>query len=285
MGYQNFNQVMADYSAAGGTIKIPFMKTTGTQTAAIGYTWWQRAGIPNVGLVPTGILVGSQLSGSSPGGLWFNNCDTTGSKCLHLLKFGVGRNSSAVTIPGTYLLADRLAHGQVPANNATGSFAPNIIGSHRLEAGKGGFIVIEVTQALAPAGSTSTFQLEYINENNVAGRTTPIITTVAASVIERFPYANYFFVPLGSYDQGVRAITGYQKVGTNLFSGGSLTIALINPISWIGGDTYCFYNEKENSVQIQNLTKIPNDACLTFYGMPQTVATADLMGEIVLGAE
>lgn len=275
VGFATF-QAYKDAVGTSGRFRTVHKVPT-TQVANVPQTFWRHAGMPAAGTVPTVGLGGAVKTDKDTVGA-IETINAAAGENNYLARVRVDRATATVLTPGTYILCDRLAHANVAHNQATGAFSPVIDGTDRLNAGEGAMILLEVTTALSAASNTIT--LTYTNQDDLGGQVTQNIVTVASSIVDRVPYADYIWVNLQAGDRGARTITNWTLVsGTGT---GNITIALVRPLAWLPQILFPYPNEREFGVMKQYLEHIRNGSCLFFIQVPSNTSTAVFAGGLTI---
>lgn len=239
--------------------KIPWLKKLpATSVANILNSFWQGAGLPGAGSLPTsGVGNGRVCTSSTTGALPMVNAPT--NETLHLVSFEAGV-SSVSTVYGGILLVDRicdvqLAHNE-PTNTITGCTATSRLPAASA-AEAGGLIFCEVTSAFSGASNTLTFG--YTNQDGNAATSGNVVTV--ASAAQGRTISNDFFVPLASGDSGARAITSVTLVSGS--ATGSFLATIVRPLCYL--PTFGAQNmEKDCALETVAMDRIYDASCLSF---------------------
>lgn len=262
----------------GSLSRIVFYKSLPSTTVArVCHTTWTSTGTPIAGANPTlGPANGRVPSSYTLGALNYGFGSASSPNNKFLLGFGAQSSST-----GTLILCDRIADVNLSIAAVASTAITGCTGVSRLDpAGQtappyreGGLITTEVTSALSAAANTIT--LLYTNQDGTGSRTATI-TTVSSAIVGRTCEINPF-VTLQAGDTGVRSIDNVTITGS---ATGNINLVLVRPLAWLPIQTANVWCERDYSVEILNMDRLFEYACLSMMWLPSAAATATFTGEI-----
>jgi len=266
-GFANYDAIINALTTGKGQQKF-FQKASITSVAAFWYRLWNAAGMPGAGVDPTPALQGQIPARDIAGALAQNNPISPAT--LHMLSFGAGGGTQ-----GTLMIYDRLLHiGGISLTvntlqTFTGTLAPS-----RHSDGIGNLLLLEITTA--SSATASTFTVTYTNEHDVTGR----VATLVGGLIAVEPVNRCYFLALQAGDHGVKSVQSCQ-LGTAK-TGGVANLIILNAaeivcVPWVANS----WTERDLVLQMANLPRILDDACLALMVLASTTSTGMIYGRLV----
>lgn len=264
-GFATYDQIINALTTGKGQL-IFFQKASITSVAAFWYRLWNAAGAPGPGVDPTPALQGQIPARNIAGALAQNN--PIAPATLHMISFGSGGGTL-----GSLMIYDRLLHvGGISLTinslqTFTGTLAPS-----RHSDGIGNQILVEITTATTATAATLT-----VTYTNTLDQTkTATITLAAAEPVNRC-----YFLNLAAGDLGVKTLVSCQLSAAK--TAGVANIALLNGaeivvVPWVANQ----WTERDLVLQMANLPRVLNDACLTLMILASTTTTGIIFGRLQL---
>jgi len=264
-GFSNYDQIINALSTGKGQLLF-FQKASITSVAAFWYRLWNAAGMPGAGSDPTG-LTGVVPTRATAGALGQNNPISPAT--LHMLSFGAGGGTM-----GLLMIYDRLWHvGGISLNSTSAQSISAPQGPTRHSDGIGNQLLVEITTA---GGTTAaTINVSYTNTDNVSGRTASI--ALPASV----PVNRCYFLNLQAGDRGVKSVqsvTMSAAMGAGVANLVLLNAAEVVVVPWVANQ----WTERDLVLQMANLPRALDDACLALMVLASTTSTGIIYGRLQL---
>lgn len=290
MGFSGVDDII--YRSSGSFAQaIPFYRLAGfTQTAVCGTSFYRFSGFPSWNTTTGGVYpaVGKTatiLSQSMSGALTFQAAPSGTYNYVTGIAFGATLGSAI----GTAFLVDWIAHCQLNLSETNGNFT-GFSAVDRLEAtgtfNAGAKIWCEVSENLS--NTISQFTFTYTNQDGIAGRVTPVITTRPSATLGTSILPNSgTFIPLQGADLGVRSIESIQFLSGSTISTGKYLVALVRPLQTL------WFNSNMNGlvvVDFDYVTAMPtperiyDDSYLSFVMWPATTIQFQAAGQVRLVA-
>ena len=266
-GFANYDAIINALTTGKGQQKF-FQKASITSVAAFWYRLWNAAGVPGAGVDPTPALQGQVPARDIAGALAQNNPISPAT--LHMLSFGAGGGTM-----GTLMIYDRLWHvGGISLTVNTLQTFTGVVAPSRHSDGIGNLLLVEITTA--STATASTFTVNYTNEHDVSGRQATLVGGFVASE----PVNRCYFLALQASDHGVKSVQSCQ-LGTAKTAGVAnlilLNAAEIACVPWVANS----WTERDLVLQMANLPRLLDDACLTLMVLASTTSTGMIYGRLV----
>lgn len=280
MSFSSFDDFLS-CALRGKYQRIIVQKLLGsTSTNRVWYSTWISDGQPTTGSYGSvGLANGRVCNQSTSGAIIFATASSGNS--LYLLNCSIITNTAS-SILSFNSLVDRISDCTILHSSSTGTIT-GLDATSRLGPatgrGDGAQIFIEVQSTLS-AGS-NTFQLQYTNQNGIAGRLTPQFSTVAARGNANVA-TNTLYIPLQNGDTGVRSIQAItQSAGT---ATGQMTICLVKQLYENNLVILGSMVSKDTITDIHQLPPVYNDSCLMFLNVTHTAGgNRPIYYELTLG--
>jgi hypothetical protein len=280
-GFPTVDSVINSWSVNRKGQKLLFNKVMASVSVAnVPHTIWTATGIPSagaygsVGRANGRVCYGAQNAGFTAGAFRYQNA--TGGTTQHIISLGGCSITASAT--GSLLLVDRISDCLLAHAEATGAVT-GVTATSRLNAtttpGDGCQIWCEVQSAFSAGSNTIAFG--YTDQLGNASHTTPGMVTVASAIVGRSVNTN-LWQALQAGDTGVRSIENVTL--TSGSATGQYAVALVKPIGSIPMPAVAQYVERDFVVELPNLERIPDDACLQLIYIPTAAVTATIIGEI-----
>jgi len=266
-GFSTYDQIINALTTGKGQLLF-FNKASITSVVAFLYRLWNAAGNPPAGSDPTG-LVGAACTKALTGALPFNN--PTSPATLHMLSLGVGGPTMGVLI-----IYDRLWHvGGISLTSTTTQTFTGVQAPTRHANGVGNKLALEITTATTGT-SAVTITVTYTNTNDVTGRQATLTTPAAAQPVNRVHLFN-----LQAGDVGVKSVQSIILSAS--MTAGVANLIMFNDaelaaVPWIANQ----WTERDLVLQMSNLPRVLDDACLAFMILPSGTSTGLLFGRLQL---
>lgn len=263
---------------SGKVQRIFWEKTPTASGAYFTVSFWAADGIPTSGSYGTlGNANGRVCTQATSGALQF--VTASAGKSLYLINAGVNFITSQNSA-GTFLMFDRISDCLIPHSASSGSIS-GLDATSRLGpttgAGDGAQIFIEAQTSLSPV---NTFQIEYTNQNGVAGRFTPTFPLGAGIRAINQTLTSQLYAPLQTGDTGVRSIQGINRISGAVT--GQIAICLVKPLVELTVARAGILAWRDFIYDIRFLPKIYDNSCLMFAYATPANATLAAAGDIYL---
>jgi len=264
-GFATYDQIINALTTGKGQLQF-FQKASITSVAAFWYRLWNAAGMPGVGVDPTPALQGQIPARNIAGALAQNN--PTVPATLHVLSFGAGGGTL-----GSLMIYDRLWHvgGISLTINTLQSFTGVVAPSRHVD-GINNLLVLEITTA--STATASTFTVNYTDEHDAA-------KTATWALIAAEPVNRCYFLSLAAGSHGIKSVQSCQ-LGTAKTAGVAnlvlLNAAEIVVVPWVANQ----WTERDLVLQMANLPRVLDDACLALMVLASTTSTGAIMGRLQL---
>jgi hypothetical protein len=266
-GFANYDQIINALTTGKGQL-IFFQKASITSVAAFWYRLWTAAGFPGAGSEPSPALQGAVPTKDAAGALPIKN--PISPAILHMLTFGAGGPAL-----GSLMIYDRIWHvGGINLNintlqSFTGTLAPT-----RHSDGIGNQLLIEITTV---SGSTTTTIT--VNYTNTADQAKQATVTLPASAQ---PVNRVWFLSLASGDLGVKSVQSIQ-LSAATGAAGVANLVMFNSaetavVPWAANQ----WTERDLVLQMANLPRILDDACLALMVLASATSTNVITGRLQL---
>jgi hypothetical protein len=136
----------------------------------------------------------------------------------------------------------------------------------------GNFVFPEIGTVL-PATAHNHTVCQYTDQGSNAAQVIPSIAGIsagAANAVDLPPFN--WFMPLAAGDDGIKALTQIQTSAA--VATGTIDFVMGHPISFLPCPLVSLMNDTDGVYTAFNLTRIYDNACLTFMEMPKPAATA-----------
>lgn len=271
--FASIDAVIAAFTGGKGQV-IPFMKT-GTASNAIGNgeDLWIAAGHPAAGAAGAAAPGGTAHTSANTGALPFKNVGTANTG--HYLNWSL----TASVINNSLMLYDRL-FSVAKTMNSTATEAVTGVPT-RYQSGTpgaadyiGGNFVFPMNPTTVLAATAHNWTVcQYTDQASGTGNSFPVIAGVSAGTVGGVDLAaGYWFMPLATGDDGVKALTQMQCSAA--VATGTITFVVAHPIAVNAcpvANLACLDDGLYTSL---NLSPIFDNACLAFLELPKPATTA-----------
>lgn len=285
MPFTSYDDLIGEMTA-GKRLALPFCKPA--TTAPVANNWyhlWPVGGYPAAGTYPGTALAFQRTTETTTGALYHGGNKSTDTK--HLIYKMVMSNAAE---PKILMLVDMVGYyapftQSTSSQNFDNTNAPNrYVGS-----GEGGLLPVMVNAGSTAMGATASniTVLTYVNQDGTTGRlmpTTPSVavtvstalhtTTLGARVITTVAGP---WIPLQAGDCGVRSLTNITFSAANT---GTMAILLVRPLACIPFPAANVPTERDLVMQVANLERIYDGACLTWLVYVSAATAFTVVGQI-----
>jgi hypothetical protein len=267
-GFASYDQIINALTTGKGQL---FFLTKASATSVIGFLYrlWNAAGNPAAGSEPSPALQGFAPTKDTVGAIPFAN--PTAPATLHMLSFGAG----GATL-GSLILYDRLWHaGGISLTSVTTQTFTGVTAPTRHTNGIGNKLALEITTATTGT-SAVTITVTYTNTLDQTGRTATFTTPAATQPVNRVHIFN-----LQAGDVGVKSVQSIILSGS--MSAGVANLIMFNDaeivvVPWFAN----MFTERDLVLQMANLPRVLDDACLALMVQPSTTSTGIIYGRLQL---
>lgn len=268
MGFTNYDQIINALTSGKGQL-ILLYKASITSVAAFWYRLWNATGFPSAGVDPTPALQGYAPTKATVGAIPFNNPISPAT--LHMLSFGAGGPTL-----GSLILYDRLWHvGGISLTSIVSQAFTGVLAPTRHTGGIGNLLALEITTATTGT-SAVTITVTYTNTLDQTGRTATFTTPAATQPVNRVHLFN-----LQAGDVGVKSVQSIILSAT--MTAGVANLIMFNSaevviVPWFAN----MFTERDLVLQMTNLPRVLDDACLALMVMPSATSTGIIYGRLQL---
>jgi hypothetical protein len=263
---------------SGGNSGTPenlfFHKVPRTAGAAVtapiagrGASIWIYDGMPAAGAVPTTAAIPTLATN---GAIPFTA--PTGGRDKHLISVSI-----APTVPGVYLLYDRLLHiGGLNATLTTSQTVQGSPASPALTRNTGGAGNIAFYEIYTIIGTTSTtLTMTYTNQEGTGSRTSTMnIGGTAFREVTRMQR-----IPLAAGDTGIQSVQSVQLTATT-GTAGNFGITIAQPLALIPVGAGGLMGWRDYTTGLPGIPVIDDNACLALMYIPNVATAVELFGSL-----
>jgi hypothetical protein len=284
MAFSSYDDLISEIGA-GKRLQNPWCKlATTAPIAANWYHMWPVGGQPTSGAMYTGTALQFQrTTDTTVGALYTGGNVSTDTKHM-IYQWAM---TSAGATPPSIMVVDMVGYYPLTQSASLQSF-DNTNGPNRYNsAGQGGLQMALVNGAAGGATASNINALNYVDQDGNAGAI-PTNPVNAVTVSSTLPTVNLGartltstgagpFLPLGAGDCGVRSLTNITFSAANT---GLEAIVLCRPLAMIPCPTALIPGERDMVMQIANLERIYDGACISFFVFFPVATGANLTGQI-----
>jgi hypothetical protein len=266
-GFASYDQIINALTTGKGQLFF-LQKASATSVAGFLYRLWNAAGNPAAGSEPSPALQGFAPTKATVGAIPFAN--PTSPATLHMLSFGAG----GATL-GSLILYDRLWHvGGISLTSITTQTFTGVLAPTRHTDGVGNKLALEITTATTGT-SAVTITVTYVDtldQTHTATFTTPAATQ---------PVNRVHIFNLQAGDVGVKSLV-------SIILSGSMTAGVANLIMFNDAEIVVvpwfanMFTERDLVLQMANLPRVLDNACLALMVQPSTTSTGIIYGRLQL---
>lgn len=264
-GFASYDQIINALTTGKGQSKL-LQKASVVSVAGNWYRLWAAAGFPGVGAEPSPALQGIVPTKDTVGAIPFNNPISPAT--LHMLTFGAG----GATL-GALAIFDRLWHvGGISLTVNTLQTFTGVLAPTRHVDGINNLLLLEITTATTATAATLT-----VNYTNTLDQAKAATLALAAAE----PAIRCYFVPLVAGDLGVKTLVSCQLSVAK--TAGVANLLLLNSaefttVPWVANS----WTERDLVLQMANLPRILDDACLSLMVLASATSTGAIIGKLVM---
>lgn len=262
-GFASLSDLIAEATVNGKSQDLWFSKTGATGVANSSNTLWFTAGTPTAGSAGAALATGTDCTNATTGALVQTN--PTGGDTLHIVTQymmpSVGSNC--------LLMFDRLWHGLAAASTAgaqTVTMTPA-----RYTSGYDNFVTVEISSNLGATAHTWT--ITYTDTVPNAAETTAGNVGLSSGITPRLDVAANaaWAAVLNSGDRGITDLTQFTA-GASVTGG--MNVVMGHPLGYIPQSTAQQMTVLDGINSAFNLTRIVDNACLSFFELYKLATTA-----------
>lgn len=284
MTFASYDSLITSMTA-GKRLVLPWTKNaTTTPAAATWYSMWPVAGQPGAGVWNANDLTFHRTTDTTTGALYHGGNKSTDTKHL-LYLMGL---ASAGSPPPLIMLVDMVGYygpfAQVAGSQTlTNTNAPDRYTS----AGQSGLQAVVVCTAVGGATASNITVLTYTDQDGNGASNIPTTTPVAVTVSAAAPTTTLGarvvttvagpFLPLAAGDCGMQSI---QNITFSAANTGNYAIHMVKPLAMLPLATANVPSERDLVMQIANLERVYDGACLTWLVYFPAATGSTLVGEI-----
>lgn len=284
MGFTSYDDLISEITA-GKRLVLPWQKNPSTApVAANWYSMWAVGGYPGAGAMFTGASLAHQRTTDlTTGSLYHGGNKTPDTK--HLIY--INALASAGATPPIVMLVDLVGYYPL-ATGFSGALQTmdNTNGPNRyVSAGESGLQAVLVNGALNGA-TVNISSLNYTDQDGNAGAmpTTPTVAVTGAAVLPTATLGARVlttiggpFIPLAAGDCGMRTIVNVTSSGAMT---GLLAFLMVKPLATLPLPAALIPSERDLVMQLANLERVYDGACLSWLVFFPVATGATLTGEI-----
>lgn len=283
MAFTSYDSIISAITA-GQRLPLPWSKNATTAPAATTwYSLWPVGGQPAAGTWVANNLTFNRTTDATLGALYHGGNVSTNVKSL-LYMMG---NASAGAPPPLLMLVDQVGYYGPLSQSATLQNLTNTTAPDRyVTAGQSGLQAVVVCTAVGGATASNITALAYTNQAGTGSRAMPTSTVVAVTVSAAAPTTTLGarvvttvagpFLPLQQGDTGMISI---QSITFSAANTGSYAIHMVRPLAMLPLATANVPSERDLVMQIANLERVYDGACLTWLVYFPTATGATILGE------
>jgi hypothetical protein len=283
MAFTSYDDLISEM-VAGKRLVLPWAKNPTTACVATNwYSMWPVGGIPGSGALFTGTALDfSRTTDVTPGALYHGGNKSTDTKHL-IYQWGL---ASAGTTPPVFMLIDLVGYYPLTPSGSLQEMTNGTGPDRYVSAGQSGLQAVLVNGAAT--GSTAAYigSLNYVDQDGNAGAmpTSPQVTVTVSAVLPTATLGARVlttvggpFIPLAAGDCGMRSITDVTWSAGNT---GLHAFLLVKPLAILPTPAALVPAERDHVMQIANLERIYDGACLSWLVFFPTATGAALQGSI-----
>lgn len=232
------------------------------------YSLWPVGGVPQAGSFAGAALDFIQTNDTTAGAIHCNG--NVSAETKHLISAMV--QATGGSTPPTLMLVDMVGYYTFLQNAASQNFTNGTPPNRYNANGQGGLQMCMVASAVGDATASTIDILTYVDQDGNAG-VVPVLPTLPTTVSCAAPtttlgarVCNFAigspFLPLAAGDCGVQQCTNIDCSAA--VNGGNKTLMLVRPICIIPCPTVQIGSQRDFVLQISNMERIYDGACLTF---------------------
>jgi len=282
MAFVSYDDLITEM-VAGKRLVLPWAKshTTAPTAALTWYSLWMVGGQPTSGVYTGSNLVHTRTTDLTAGALYHGGDKTPDTK--HLIYMNA--LSSAGAISPTLMLCDQVGYYPIDTYSSTVQFTlDNATGPDRyVSDGQSGLQAVVISHGTTVAGTIT--QLAYVDQDGNAGSmpTTPAVALTAGLIgtgtlgSRVITIVSGPFLPLAAGDCGMRSITTATVTETGAIP---FRILMVKPLAVIPTPVAGVPGERDLVMQIANLERVYDDACLMWLAWFGSATATTLTGEV-----
>jgi hypothetical protein len=282
MPFVSYDDLISEMTA-GKRLVLPWAKshTTAPTAALTWYSLWMVGGQPTSGVLTGTNLTFTRTTDATLGALYHGGDKSADTK--HLIYMNA--LSSAGAISPTLMLVDQVGFYPIDTYTSTTQFTcVNTAGPDRyVSAGQSGLQAVVISHGTTVAGTIT--QLQYVDQDgNTGNMPTTSAVSLTAGLIGTATLGSRVitnvagpFLPLGAGDCGMRSIGTVTVTETGAIP---FRIMMVKPLAIIPTPTAGVPGERDLVMQIGNLERVYDGACLAWLAWFGSTTATTLSGEV-----
>jgi hypothetical protein len=283
MGFTSYDDLIAEITA-GKRLIVPWQKNASTAgVAGNWYHMWPVSGQPGAGSYAGTSLQFVRTTDATTGAMYHGGNKAADTKHL-IYMWGL---ASAGSPPPVFMLVDQVGYYPL-TQSASQQVFDNTNGPDRYISGsQSGLQAVLVGTAGGGATASNINTLTYVNQAGATGHTMPTSPAVAVTVSAAAPTVNLgsrvlttmggAFIPLQAGDCGINSLTNVTFSAANT---GAEAFLMVRPLAILPCPTANVPAERDLAMQIANLERVYDAACLTWLVYFPAATGATLVGEV-----
>lgn len=282
MGFTSYDDLITEITA-GKRLPLTYCKLATTAgVAANWYSLWNVGGQPGAGVLYTGTALQFQRTTDLTAGAMYHGGNKA-ADTKHLIY--INGLASAGATPPILMLVDMVGYYPITLSGALQTMDNGSGPDRYVSAGQSGLQAVLVNGALN--GSTVNISaLNYVDQDGNAGAmpTTLAVAVTGAAVLPTVNLGSRVlttvgdcFIPLAAGDCGMRSITNVTSSGAMT---GLLAFLMVRPLVRLPLTTALIPTERDLVMQMGNLERVYDGACLMWMCYFPVATGATLAGEV-----
>ena len=283
MAFTSYDDLISEITA-GKRLVLPWAKVASTAPIAVNwYHIWTVGGQPGAGAAYTGTALAHQRTTDlTAGALYHGGNKSTDTK--HLIY--AWALASAGATPPILILCDMVGYYPLTQLASAQTF-DNTNGPDRyVSAGQSGLQAVLIAGALGGAVASNITALNYVDQDGNAGTmpTTPAVVVTISAAAPTVALGSRVittvagpWIPLEAGDCGIRSLTNITFSAANT---GLEAFLMVKPLLTLPCTTALIPSERDLAMQIANLERIYDGACLCWLVFFPVATGATLQGEL-----
>ena len=282
-GFTSYDDLISEITA-GKRLPLPWCKLASTApVAATFYDLWPVGGMPGAGVYDVSVLLKFvQTTDVTTGALYHGGNKSPDTKHLAVMMALASAGSPAPIL----FLVDRVGHYPLVQSASPQAFDNTNAPNRYVSVGQSGLQACLVGIAAGGSTASNITTLTYVNQAGATGHAMPTTSAVAVTVSCAAPTVNLGarvlttvagpFLPLQAGDTGIQQLTNITFSAANT---GNEAILLVRPLASIPLPGANIPAERDLVMQIANLERIYDGACLDWLVYFPAATGATLLGQ------
>jgi hypothetical protein len=264
-GFADLADLQFEATKGGKSRYFPHLQANQGSSGRWTEDWQSNAQMPPQGVAMAAAPGGTTCSQTTTGSLRFVN---PASGDFQFFVQGEVYATGPNNVQTTRLLVDRL-FGVVKTINSTASQAVDGVPSRYQSTTSsdwdwaGGNFIYPVATATTPATAFNWTVCQYTNQNGTTSQSIPSTAGAVSIAANNLAFnGEFWYMPLAAGDTGVKALTQMQM--SALVATGGYNMVIAHPIAWFCCPVMASINVVNGINSAWQMTRIFDDACLTF---------------------